>query len=405
VKALMRVVDRIAISRGDVTFAVHLWDGQWLRYGAGPEDFVVHVRERRAGLGLLANPSLRFGEAYVAGAIEVEGDLGKLMELLLRVSGRDLGARRLHRLIGAAGTWWRRNSPRRSRRNAAYHYDLGNDFFRLWLGETMAYSCAYFRQRSEDLDTAQENKFRHICEKLRLEPGLSVLDVGCGWGGLAAYAAEHYGVHVLGITLSEAQQRYAAEMVAARGLGDLVEIRLADYREVRPPRPFDRVVSVGMFEHVGRELIPAHLRATAHLLTPGGVGVLHTIGRMAPAPIDPWIGTYVFPGAYFPALAEIAAAMGVHALSIVDVETLRLHYALTLDRWSESFEKSAPRVAERYGERFVRMWRLYLAGSAAAFRVGNLTLWQIQFTNGVNNGLPLTRDYLYPAAAPVPAAP
>jgi cyclopropane-fatty-acyl-phospholipid synthase len=399
VKALIEVIDRVAAQRGDMAFSVRLWNGERRTYGTGPEDVAVRLKDRRTALGLLANPSLRFGEAYVAGDIEVEGDLGALMELLLRVARGDLAPGPLHRGFAAVARWARRNSPRRSRRHVAHHYDLGNDFFALWLGQTMAYSCAYFRHPSDDLDTAQEQKFRHLCEKLRLEPGQTLLDVGCGWGGLAAHAAAHHGVNVVGITLSEAQKRHAEAMIAARGLGSQVEIRLADYRELRPRRPFDRIVSVGMFEHVGQALIPAYMGATARLLAEGGVGVLHTIGRMAPAPIDPWIGTHVFPGAYFPSLGELAAAMGDRDLAIADVEAWRLHYALTLDRWSEAFEEHAPAVAAQYGERFVRMWRLYLRSSAAAFRVGNVTVWQIQFTRGANNDLPLTRDYLSEAGA------
>jgi cyclopropane-fatty-acyl-phospholipid synthase len=397
VRLLVELVDRLAAARGDLTFAVEFWNGERRTYGHGAPDFTVRLRNRRVGLGLLANPSLRFGEAYVSGAIEVDGDLGKLMEFLLGLSREPLHPRPVYRAARTVGGWWQRNTPWRSRRNVAHHYDLGNDFFALWLGRTMAYSCAYFREPSDDLDRAQEGKLAHVCEKLRLERGQRLLDIGCGWGGLAAHAAEAYGVRVLGITLSEEQKRHAERMVAARGLADRVEIRVADYRELDPRRPFDRIVSIGMFEHVGRRFIPAYVRATSRLLTPGGIGVLHTIGRMAPVPIDAWIGTHVFPGAYFPALAEIATPMGKHDLSIVDVESLRLHYALTLDRWSDGFERHVAAVAEKYGERFVRMWRLYLKASAAAFRVGNLTVWQIQFTRGRNDDLPLTRDYLYTA--------
>jgi cyclopropane-fatty-acyl-phospholipid synthase len=394
VNSLVRLVDRLAAARGDLVFAVDFWDGERRTYGHGTPDFTVHLRDRRACLGLLANPSLRFGEAYVSGAIEVDGDLGKLMEFLLGLS-RQLAPRPLRRLSAAMSDWWRRNSPWRSRRNVEHHYDLGNDFFALWLGRTMAYSCAYFREPSDDLDMAQRAKFRHVAEKLRLERGQRLLDIGCGWGALAAHAAETYGVRVVGITLSEEQKRHAERMIAERGLSDQIEIRLADYRELDPRRPFDRIVSIGMFEHVGRRLIPAYVGATSRLLAPGGIGVLHTIGRMAPAPIDPWIGTHVFPGAYFPALSEIAAPMGRHDLAITDIESLRLHYALTLDRWSDGFEQHLAAVTEKYGERFVRMWRLYLKASAAAFRAGNLTVWQIQFTRGRNDDLPLTRDYLY----------
>ena len=390
-----RLVDRIAGRRGDLALTVELWDGTRRTYGAGPEEIVVRLRDRRTCLRLLANPSLRFGEAFADGAIEVQGDLGKLMEILLRLEPRDIAPGLPHRILAGAASWLLRNSPFRARRNVAYHYDLGNEFFALWLGRTMAYSCAYFRDSADDIDTAQEQKFRHVCEKLRLEPGQTLLDIGCGWGGLAAYAATHYDVQVLGITLSEAQKRGADEMLRAHGLQSRVTIRLQDYRELAPERPFDRIVSIGMFEHVGRELIPRYLRETARLLGPRGVGLLHTIGRVAPASMDAWIATRVFPGAYFPAIAEIVAPMGEQGLHPVDVESLGRHYAMTLDRWSEAFERCAPAVARMYDARFVRMWRLYLSGSAAAFRVGSMTLWQIQFTKGPSADLPMTRDYLY----------
>ena len=393
-----RLVDRISARRPDLTFTVEFWDGTRRAYGARPDDLVIRLRDRRTCLGLLANPSLRFGDAYADGTIEVEGDLGKLMEFLLRRDPGDLSPRLGRRLVAVATARLLSNSPFRARKNAAYHYDLGNEFFRLWLGRTMAYSCAYFRDPTDDIDTAQEQKFHHICEKLRLEPGLTLLDIGCGWGGLAAYAATHYGVRVVGITLSEAQKRGAEEMLRAQGLDSRVTIRIQDYRELAPDRPFDRIVSVGMFEHVGRRLIPRYLRETARLLAPGGVGLLHTIGRVTPSPMDSWIVTRVFPGAYFPSLAEVVAPMGKRGLHPTDVEALGRHYAMTLDRWGEALERVAPAVTRMYDARFVRMWRLYLQASAAAFRVGNVTLWQIQFTQGPPATLPLTRDYLYQAS-------
>ena len=393
--AFAQLVDRVARRRGNQSFTVELWDGTRRTYGATPEDLVIRLRDRRTCLGLLVDPSARFGDAYVDGAIEVQGDLGKLLELLLRLDPRDLAPSLSRRLLGGATSWARRNSPFRARRNVAHHYDLGNEFFCLWLGRSMAYSCAYFREPTDDIDTAQEQKFRHVCDKLRLEPGLTLLDIGCGWGGLAAYAASHYGVHVTGITLSEAQKRGADEMLMTRGLASRVTIRLQDYRELATDHPFDRIVSIGMFEHVGRELIPRYLRETSRLLAPRGIGLLHTIGRVRPAPMDAWIVRRVFPGAYFPALAEILAPMGEQDLHAADIESLGPHYALTLDRWADAFEDSVPAVTRMYGDGFVRMWRLYLKGSAAAFRVGNMTLWQIQFTKGAPAGLPLTREYLY----------
>jgi cyclopropane-fatty-acyl-phospholipid synthase len=394
-KSFPHLLDRIALRRGELSFTVECWDGTRRTYGSGPDNFLVRLKDRRSCLRLLENPSLRFGDAYADGAIEVQGDLDKLLELLLRLEPSDILPGRVKRFLVAGGRWALRNSLFRARRNVAYHYDRGNEFFSLWLGKTMAYSCAYFRNPSDDIDTAQEQKFHHVCEKLRLKPGQTLLDIGCGWGGLAAFAATHYGVRVLGVTLSEAQKRWAEEMLTARKLGNMIEIRLQDYRELKPDRPFDRIVSIGMFEHVGRELISQYLRKTAQLLAPQGIGLLHTIGRFAPAPMDAWIATRVFPGAYFPSLTEIVSPMGAHGLHSVDIESLRLHYAITLDRWSEAFEGSAHEVARMYDARFVRMWRLYLTGSARAFRTGNLTVWQIQFTKGPNDELPITRDYLY----------
>jgi len=390
-----RLVERVAEQRKDLSFTVEFWDGTRRAYGVRPDDLVIRLRDRKTCLALLVDPSTRFGDAYADGAIEIEGDLGKLMELLLRVDPRDLAPTRSRQLLVAATSRILRNSPFRARRNAAYHYDLGNEFFSLWLGRTMAYSCAYFRDPTDDIDTAQEQKFRHVCEKLRLESGVTLLDIGCGWGQLAAYAATHYGARVTGITLSEAQKRGADEMLRARDLDSRVTIRLQDYRELAPDRPFDRIVSIGMFEHVGRRLIPRYLRETARLLAPGGIGLLHTIGRVKPASMDAWIVARIFPGAYFPALAEIVAPMGAHGLHPTDVESLGPHYAMTLDCWSEAFERAVPQVTRMHDARFARMWRLYLRASAAAFRVGNLTLWQIQFTQGPPVKVPLTRDYLY----------
>lgn len=392
---LTTIIDRIAALDEELAFAVEFWDGRRVRRGRGPEAVVVRLRDRKTALGLLANPSLRFGEAYMAGAIDVEGDLERLVRALLRLPAVALAPRGLHRLRTAFTAWGRRNSRRQAVRNIAGHYDLDNTFFRLWLGDTMAYSCAYFRSPTDDIDTAQTQKFHHIAEKLRLEKGRRLLDIGCGWGGFAAYAATTYGVNVLGITLSEAQRRFAEAMVRSRHLEERVEIRRQDYRDVDVGGGFEHVVSVGMLEHVGRERLPDYFRRTARLLADGGVGVVHTIGRTAPAPTDPWLTTYIFPGAYFPALAELATALGNAGLAITDVEALGPHYALTLDRWSDAFERNAETVRTARGEAFVRMWRFYLRASAAAFRSGNLTLWQIQFVKGAPGRLPLTREYLY----------
>jgi cyclopropane-fatty-acyl-phospholipid synthase len=390
------ILDRVASRWHDVAFTVEDWNGKTTRYGSGPQAFVIRLRDRAMCEGLLENPSLRFGEAYIAGAIEIDGDLQALITLLFRLDAGGLPLGTVDKLRVAGMRWRHRGSSRRrARAEVAHHYDVGNEFFQLWLGRAMAYSCAYFRSPDDDIDVAQEAKFRHIAAKLRLEKGLRLLDIGCGWGGFARHVARHHDVEVLGVTLSEAQQRFAAEAVATDGLSDRVRIELRDYRDIAAGERFDRIVSLGMFEHVGRDGIRDYFRHTARLLAEGGVGVLQSIGRMAPAATDAWIGTHVFPGVYFPALAEIVEGMGGHGLHVADVEALRVHYALTLERWREALERNLPAVQRMQGDAFARTWRLYLAGSAAAFRVGSLNLWQIQLTRGTPDHLPLTREYLY----------
>jgi cyclopropane-fatty-acyl-phospholipid synthase len=271
---------------------------------------------------------------------------------------------------------------------------LGNDFFKLWLDREMVYSCAYFRHPEDDIDKAQEQKLEYLCAKLRLAQGERLLDIGCGWGSLAIHAARNRGSSVIGITLSEEQLREAANRVAQLVIGDLVELRLQDYRELSETEGFDKLVSVGMFEHVGREHIVEYLGRTARLLKVGGSGVLHTIGRMAVGSVNPWIHKYIFPGLYLPSLAEVANGMAKSGLNIVDVENLRMHYAYTLDRWAAAFERQTEQIREMFDDRFVRTWRMYLS-SAATFRYGYLNLWQITFTKGLVNNLPLTREHLY----------
>jgi cyclopropane-fatty-acyl-phospholipid synthase len=390
------ILGRVASRWDDVGFTVEDWNGKASKYGSGPDGFVIRLRDRETCEGLLEDPSLRFGEAYVGGAIDVDGDLQKLVTLLFRLGAEPLPLSPLEKLR-VAGTRWRgpRGARQRARAQVAHHYDVGNEFFALWLGRTMAYSCAYFRSPDVDIDTAQAAKFRHIAAKLRLEKGQRVLDIGCGWGGFARHIARHHDVEVLGVTLSEAQHRFATDAVVSEGLSDRVRIELLDYRDIAAGEHFDRIVSIGMFEHVGRDGIPDYFRHTARLLADGGVGVLQSIGRMAPAPTDRWIATYIFPGVYFPSLAEIVDGMGAHPLHVADVEALRLHYALTLERWRKGLELNLPAVQRMHGEAFARTWKLYLAGSAAAFRVGSLNLWQIQFTRGTPDDQPLTRDYLY----------
>ncbi|MGH7331821.1 MAG: class I SAM-dependent methyltransferase [Candidatus Rokuibacteriota bacterium] len=378
-----------------VSFAVCYWDGTRVPYGTRAPEFVLHLLSERVARALLGNLNVAFGEAYMAGAIEVEGDFQQLLRLMF-VGGPEItGLSRREKVQLALAAWRQRGSLAQARKNVAIHYDLGNDFFKLWLGNDMAYSCAYFRDPGDDLDTAQAQKFQHICAKLRLRPGDRLLDIGCGWGGFLVHAARHHGIRGVGVTLSPAQKEAADQRVAAHGLSDRVTVRLADYRELSEDGAFDRIVSIGMFEHVGKRHIPDYVRHTRRLLTADGLGVLHTIGRRVAAPANPWLAKYIFPGAYFPTLADVATPLGEGGLHITDVEAWRMQYALTLDRWIEAYEANVDTVRAMYGEPFTRMWRLYLNSCAASFRYGDFCVWQVQFTARLDNDGPLTRDYLY----------
>jgi cyclopropane-fatty-acyl-phospholipid synthase len=393
VNDLKRLVKHALAGVKDEAFAVRFWDGDSLSVGAPPARFTVHLRDERACRRLLWGGDVAFGEAYAAGAIDIDGDFASLMRVMFEAKApRETAARRFGRLAMALGSL---NGRRRAAANVRHHYDLGNEFFAAWLGKEMAYSCAYFSRPDEDLDTAQRRKFEHICAKLRLAPGQRLLDIGCGWGGLLIHAATNHGIRGLGITLSEPQKIEAERRIAACGLSDRLRVEVRDYRDVSGDAPFDRVVSVGMFEHVGRHRSETYLARTAKLLREGGLGLLHTIGRQTPRPPNPWLTKHIFPGAYFPTLADIARPMSRVGLNVTDVEVWRLHYALTLDRWIESFEDHARVIRSQYGAAFERMWRLYLHGCAAAFRYADYVVWQVQFAHGASGDVPITRDYLY----------
>lgn len=390
-----RLLHRILSQIPGASFTVRFWDGESVRYGSSPEQFALHLKDEAVCKGLLGNLHVRFGEAYMSGAVEVHGDLQQLLRWMFNANPDAFSLSRGEKLKLALMRWRGANGLAEARRNVAQHYDLGNEFFRLWLGKEMAYSCAYFTSPEHDLDTAQEQKMRHISAKLCFYPGARLLDLGCGWGGFLRHATTQHGVRGVGITLSEAQREEASRLNAAAGVTDQVAVELKDYRELRETGGFDRIVSIGMFEHVGKRNYLGYFRHTARLLRDGGIGVLHTIGRQAAAPANPWITKYIFPGAHFPSLAEIAAPLARSGLVVTDIEVWRLHYALTLERWLEAYETSLDRIRAMYGEPFTRMWRLYLAGCAASFRYGDFCVWQIQFTKGQTDEIPLTRQYLY----------
>jgi cyclopropane-fatty-acyl-phospholipid synthase len=352
----------------------------------------LRFRDRRALLGLIRSPELHFGDAFAEGRIEVEGDLVAALEAAYRT------LERRDRVPARARLWSRRHhSLRRSRSNVHHHYDLGNDFYRLWLDEELQYTCAYFVRPEVSLEEAQVAKMDHVCRKLGLRPGETVVEAGCGWGSFALYMARRYGVRVLACNVSREQIRHARERAAREGLGDRVEFVEEDYRRLH--RRCDVFVSVGMLEHVGRRGYGELAAVIRRCLDPErGRGLLHFIGRDRPRPLNAWITQRIFPGAYAPALEEACNGVLVPAgQSVLDVENLRRHYALTLRHWRERYEAAVAAGRVAFDERFRRLWRLYLAGSEAAFRMGSLQLFQVTFAPHGSNAIPWTRAGLYDA--------
>jgi cyclopropane-fatty-acyl-phospholipid synthase len=345
---------------------------------------------------LLVRPRLFLPEAYVDGTLTIEeGSLYDLIDLMTtniellpegflghHVNGAFSPLRRLHQY----------NPLPRARRNVAHHYDLSEELYASFLDQDRQYSCAYFRDDTDDLDTAQLDKKRHIAAKLLIRPGQRVLDIGSGWGGLALYLAGECGAKVIGLTLSREQHKVATRRAAMAGLTDRVEFRLRDYRE--ESGLYDRIVSVGMFEHVGVNHYKAFFNQLKSLLAPDGIALLHSIGRMdGPGSTHPWIRKYIFPGGYIPALSEVLPAVERSKLWVTDIEILRLHYAETLRSWRRRFEGNRDRLRGIYDERFCRMWEMYLVGSEIAFRRSTFMVFQMQLAKAVDS-LPMTRDYM-----------
>ena len=372
----------------------------------GFPEVAIRFADAQVARDMLRDIRLGFAEAYMDGRVVIER--GEIIELvaLLRMNnrwedGRNLGPPSLTRRIGRrvrhlAGSF---NRPWKARRNVAHHYDIGNELYRLLLDEEhMQYSCAYWpaeRDAGFTLGDAQEAKLAHIAAKLNLVAGTRVLDIGCGWGGMAIFLAKKAGVQVLGITLSEEQLALARERADESGVAHQVRFELVDYRELaRRGERFDRIVSVGMFEHVGVPQYETFFRACTRMLAEDGVMLLHTIGRMgSPGRTDAFTAKYIFPGGYIPALSEIVVASQKMRLVASDVETLRLHYALTIREWYRRSMEHRARIVELYDERFFRMWTFYLAGAATSFESGGMCNYQVQYVRD-RRALPITRDYM-----------
>jgi cyclopropane-fatty-acyl-phospholipid synthase len=392
---LLRVALEKLIRAGNLR--VTTADGSTFTLGDGSgAPVAIRFTTRAAQRNILIDPELKFGEAYMDGGVVIEQ--GSIADVLAIVLGQDRDGRppawaRPQWLVRYLYRRLTQFNPRpRARRNVAHHYDLDGQLYALFLDADRQYSCAYFEVPGQSLDDAQLAKKRHLAAKMLITPGRRVLDIGCGWGGLALYLAEHCGARVTGITLSEQQHARARVRAAEKGLSGQVELRLQDYRDV--PETFDRIVSVGMFEHVGVGFYDAFFRKCRALLDDNGVMLLHSIGRSeGPNVTNPWIAKYIFPGGYIPALSEVLPAVERAGLLVTDIEILRLHYAETLKSWRERFLAQREQVERLYDDRFVRMWEFYLAASEMAFREQAMMVFQMQLTKrqGV---VPMTRDYI-----------
>ncbi len=384
-------------AHGELPLAIELWNGK--RYELGGRPCVTFRLTGAGALQRFAKPDFAaLGEAYVEGDLDFEGPIDEALRAVeaLARSWDKTTRGRLPRLA--------RHARRHDAEAIRYHYDVSNDFYALWLDQRMVYSCAYFRSGAEDLDAAQEQKLDYICRKLRLQPGDRFLDIGCGWGALVLLAAEKYGASATGVTLSENQHAFANERVRAAGLQDRCTVLLQDYRDVPGEGVFDKIASVGMFEHVGLKNLPLYFGAIHRLLADGGIAMNHGItavdteSREIGLGVGAFVEKYVFPHGELPHLSLVAKEMSAAGLEVMDIEALRLHYAKTLSQWSRRLEANLEAARAHAGDKRTRIWRLYLAGCAHAFERNWVTIHQVlavKSANPARNPLPWTRDYMY----------
>lgn len=387
------------LRRLNLPLSLTLWNGKTIKSG---EQTVVRLTVRSLqALMSLARPSLgKIARSYVEGDLDLDGDIRETVRIGEQLVANDAT---VYRKRSAAWKWWRHTKPA-DRRNIQHHYDVGNEFYALWLDRNRVYSCAYFRTPEDSLDIAQEQKLAHICRKLELREGERFLDIGCGWGGLIVWAAQHFGVNALGITLSEEQHAFATERIRALGLQDRCQVRLMDYRDVPEDLPFDKIASVGMFEHVGKRNLPAYFGKISRLLKPGGLVMNHGIttnsledGALG-SDIGEFVDQYVFPGGELVHLSHVLEEMSRQGLETWDAECLRPHYARTLWQWVGRLDARQDEARRIVGERLFRIWRIYMAGSAHAFERGWISIFQILAAKPAAGGVvkyPLTREHIY----------
>jgi cyclopropane-fatty-acyl-phospholipid synthase len=401
VRAWHRWVARRFLSlAGNPPLAVSFWDGSELPSAAAAPVATLKVHDAHTMWRVIRNPFIQFGEAYADGRLDVMGDLAETLVAINRALRLSKSANLAYDVVTRLLRLPRFNSLSASRQNVHHHYDIGNDFYRLWLDERLAYTCAYFPHEDASLEEAQLAKFDHVCRKLRLAPGEHVVEAGSGWGSFALHMARHYGVTVQAYNVSGEQVAYARERARAEGFVDRVTFVEDDWRNIAGK--YDVFVSIGMLEHVGKANYGRLGQVIDRVLAADGRGLIHSIGRNSPAPVDPWIERRIFPGSYAPSLGEMMKVFQPREFSVLDVENLRLHYARTLRHWLTRFERAKEQITAMFDERFVRMWRLYLAGSIAGFETGALQLFQVLFARRDLNEIAMTRGHLYPAESPIP---
>lgn len=379
---------------GNPPVRISLWDGiEVTPYCENPIAVMIYL-DRVALFKTIIDPELYWGDLYCTGRVKFEGDMAEFMEMIYRgisSKGKPGWLRKFVLWIGHRSIF---NSHDKAKENIHHHYDIGNEFYKLWLDkEEMQYTCAYFPSDKLTLEQAQIAKLHHVCRKLNLKPGDTVVEAGCGWGGLARFMAKHYDVKVTAYNISREQVKYARKRAKKEGVADQVKYILDDYRNIQGQ--FDVFVSVGMLEHVAKRDYQEFGDVVNRCLKPEGRGLVHSIGRILNGPMNAWIERRIFPGACPPTLSEIIKIFEPNDLAVYDVENIRLHYSRTLELWAQRFEQNKQKITEIMDEEFVRAWSLYLHGSRAAFNVGELQLFQVVFSHVGNNNIPWSRNYIY----------
>ena len=374
----------------NIPVKINFWDGSSVNYGEGEPEVTITFKEKIPVKDVTRNASIALGEAYMDHKIEIDGSIQKLIESAYENAGSFMRNSKLRKFMPKQS-----HTENQSEDDVQSHYDIGNDFYRLWLDDTLTYSCAYFTGGNQnDLTAAQIAKVHHILKKLNPQPGKTLLDIGCGWGTLMLTAAKEYNLKVTGVTLSEEQYQFVQKKIQDEGLSNVAEVKLTDYRELGK-RQWDYITSVGMFEHVGKENLGIYFRDIAKYMKDDGVALIHGITRQQGGAYNGWINKYIFPGGYFPGLAEMIDHIEENHLQIADIEMLRRHYQRTLEIWDQNFNAHRETIEKMMGDRFTRMWDLYLQACAASFESGNIDVIQYLITKGASGkNLPMTRDYM-----------